>query len=251
VPDRPWTSNRGFGPAFVIVLLVLGFILAAALIQERLRERELPEHGEELARLIEARRRDVRELSEEASGLSQRLQEIQHREIRASERAGRLALDLERLRGATGLVEVQGPGIVVELSDSATAPRSLAEETDLRIQDVDLQLVANALWRSGAEAVAVNGHRLSSRTAIRRAGSQILVNFRPVASPYRVAAIGDPEQLGRGVASSDLAEQFAVWEEVYGLGFGLRAQESMTLPPFPGLGELRWARPAEPRVDLR
>jgi uncharacterized protein YlxW (UPF0749 family) len=244
VPGRSWTSDRGFGPAFLIVLLVLGFIVSAALIQERLRERELPQRGEELARLIEARRRDVRDLSEEASGLSRRLQEIQHREIQASERAGRLALDLERLRAAAGLVEVRGPGIVVELSDSPRVPRSLAEETDLRIQDVDLQLVANALWRSGAEAVAVNGHRLASTTAIRRAGSQILVNFRPVASPYLVSAIGDPEALGRGIASSDLAEQFGVWEEVYGLGFALRVQEDVMLPPFPGLGELRWAHPA-------
>jgi uncharacterized protein YlxW (UPF0749 family) len=231
----------------VIVLLVLGFIVAAGLVQERLRERELPERGEELARLIEARRRDVRELSDEASDLSVRLEEIQHREIRASERAGRLALELERLRAATGLVEVRGPGIVVELTDSARVPRSLAEETDLRIQDVDLQLVANALWRSGAEAVAVNGHRLASTTAIRRAGSQILVNFRPVASPYRVAAIGDSDDLGRGVASSELAQQFAVWEEVYGLGFGLRVQEAVTLPPLPGMGELRWASPAGSR----
>jgi uncharacterized protein YlxW (UPF0749 family) len=246
VPGRPWTSNRGFGPGFVIVLLVLGFIVAAGLVQERLRERELPERGKELARLIEARRRDVRELSDEASDLSVRLEEIQHREIRASERAGRLALDLEWLRAAAGLSELRGPGIVVELTDSPRAPRSLAEETDLRIQDVDLQLLANALWRSGAEAVAVNGHRLASTTAIRRAGSQILVNLRPVVSPYRVAAIGDPDDLGRGVASSDLAEQFAVWEEVYGLGFGLRVQEAVTLPPFPGMGELRWARPAGP-----
>jgi uncharacterized protein YlxW (UPF0749 family) len=247
VPGRPWTSERGFGPGFVVVLLLLGFVAAAGLVQERLRERDLPERGEELARLIEARRRDVRELSGEAADLSDRLEEIQHREIRASERAGRLALDLEQLRAATGLSAVRGPGIVIELADSARTPRSLAEESDLRIQDLDIQLVANALWRSGAEAVAVNGHRLVSTTAIRRAGSQILVNLRPVASPYRVAAIGDPEALGRGLASSDLAEQFAVWEEVYGLGFGVRIQEDVTLPQLPGFGDLRWARPTRAR----
>jgi uncharacterized protein YlxW (UPF0749 family) len=228
----------------VVVLLLLGFIVAAGLVQERLRERQLPERGEELSVLIEARRRDVRGLSREATALSQRLGEIQQREIAASERAGRLTRDLERVRAAAGLAALRGPGVVVELTDSPRAARSLAEETDLSIQDVDLQLVANALWRAGAEAVAVNGHRLVATTAIRRAGAQILVNFRPVASPYRVAAIGDREALGRGIASSELAEQFAVWEEVYGLGFGVQPQEVVVVPPLLETGELRWARPA-------
>lgn len=241
--DRPWTTNRGSGPGFVVVLVLVGFIVTTGLVQERLRERQIPERGEELTRLIEARRRDVRELSEEASSLSQRLTEIQQREIRASERAGRLSRDLERVRVAAGLAELRGTGIVVELADSARAPQSLADETDLRIQDVDLQLLANALWRSGAEAVAVNGHRLVATTAIRKAGTQILVNFRPVTSPYRVAAIGNPEALARGIESSDLAEQFAVWEEVYGLGFTMHAQEAVVLPALSELGGFRWATP--------
>jgi uncharacterized protein YlxW (UPF0749 family) len=227
----------------VVVLLLLGFIVAAGLVQERLRERQLPERGEELTALIEARRRDVRDLSGEAAALSQRLEAIQQREIAASERAGRLARDLERVKAAAGLAGLRGQGTVVELTDSARPARSLAEETDLSIQDVDLQLVVNALWRAGAEAVAVNGHRLVTTTAIRRAGAQILVNFRPVASPYRVSAIGDQEALGDGIASSDLAEQFAVWEEVYGLGFGVRPQEMVMVPPLPEGGDLRWARP--------
>jgi uncharacterized protein YlxW (UPF0749 family) len=243
VSGRPWTSSRGFGPGFVVVLLLLGFIVAAGLVQERLRERQLPERGEELSALIEARRRDVRELSRDAATLSQRLGEIQQHEIAASERAGRLARDLERVRAAAGLAGLRGPGVVVELTDSPRPARSLAEETDLAIQDVDLQLLVNALWRGGAEAVAVNGHRLVSTTAIRRAGAQILVNFRPVASPYRVTAIGDREALGREIASSELAEQFAVWEEVYGLGFGIKPQEVVTVPPLPESGGLRWARP--------
>jgi uncharacterized protein YlxW (UPF0749 family) len=243
VSGRPWTPRRRFGPGFVVVLLLVGFIVAAGLVQERLRERQLPERGEELSALIETRRRDVRDLSREAAALSRKLGEIQQREIAASERAGRLTRDLERMKAAAGLAGLRGPGVVVELTDSPRPARSLAEETDLSIQDVDLQLVVNALWRAGAEAVAVNGHRLVATTAIRKAGAQILVNFRPVASPYRVSAIGDREALGNGIASSDLAEQFAVWQEVYGLGFGVRPQAEVMVPSLPESGNLRWARP--------
>jgi uncharacterized protein YlxW (UPF0749 family) len=244
VAGRPWTSNRGFGPGFLLVLVLLGFVLTAAVVQERLRERDLPQQAEDLARLVEARRSDVRQLASEASGLSARLERIQRQEIRSSRQAGRLAGDLRRLQAAAGLAEVRGPGVVVELTDSPESPRSLAEETDHRIQDVDLHLVVNALWRAGAEAVAVNGQRVVATTAIRRAGSQVLVNLRPVASPYRVAAIGDPEALQSGLSASDLADQFAVWSEVYGLGFEVRTQPELALSAPPGTADLRWARPA-------
>src|SRR5690625_7345434 len=64
-----------------------------------------------------------------------------------------------------------------------------------RVQDLDLQVLANALWSSGAEAVAINGHRLSSVSAIRSAGPAILVDLAPLARPYVVEAVGDPEDM--------------------------------------------------------
>ncbi len=58
--------------------------------------------------------------------------------------------------------------------------------------DIDLQILANGLWQAGAEAVAINGHRLSTLTAIRAAGEAITVDYRSLTRPYRVEAIGDP-----------------------------------------------------------
>ena len=43
----------------------------------------------------------------------------------------------------------------------------------------DLQIVVNGLWDAGAEAISVNGQRLTSKSAIRFAGQAILVNYRP------------------------------------------------------------------------
>ena len=49
----------------------------------------------------------------------------------------------------------------------------------------DLQIVVNGLWASGAEAVSVNGQRLTSKAAIRFAGQAILVNYRPLTRALR------------------------------------------------------------------
>jgi uncharacterized protein YlxW (UPF0749 family) len=151
---------------------------------------------------------------------------------------------VEDLRAPAGLAPVAGPGVVVELTDSPDAPRTRGDQTDLLIQDVDLQLVANALWSSGAEALAVNGRRVTATTAIRQAGGRVLVNFDAVASPYRVAAIGDPDGLRRGLAASEVARQFGLWREIYGLGFSVRAEDAVQIPALGPVRPLSFARPA-------
>ena len=67
------------------------------------------------------------------------------------------------------------------------------------MRDDDLQLVVNALWAAGAEAISINGQRLGPTTAIRFAGEAVLVDFRPVTNPYEISAIGDPDTLSLDV----------------------------------------------------
>lgn len=47
-----------------------------------------------------------------------------------------------------------------------------------RVLDMDLQILTDGLWQAGAEAISVNGHRLSALTAIRGAGEAITVDNR-------------------------------------------------------------------------
>lgn len=237
------SAGPGRRPALVLpaILMLLGFLVAAAVAEERVREREFPGQVAELLRLIEARRTAIADLAGEAEDLSRRLERA-----RSSAAAGSSTLRdtlerIERLRLSAGLAPVEGPGLVVEVQDSQDAPATREDVTDLRIQDVDLQLIVNAMWRAGAEAVAVNGLRVVATTAIREAGGTILVNFSPVTSPYRVSAIGDPRELRTAIAESEIGQQFDVWEEAYGLGFSVRADD-LSVPGLAADVDLRWAR---------
>lgn len=102
-------------------------------------------------------------------------------------------------------VAVQGPGLVVVLSDPSGNANTSASKAK-RIMDSDVQLVVNELWAGGAEAIVVNGQRLSATTAIREAGDVILVNYSPVQSPYRIAAIGPAAQMREQLNSSAAAK---------------------------------------------
>lgn len=122
-----------------------------------------------------------------------------------------------------GAVPVTGPGIVITLDDGG------ATSEDSQVHDFDLQVLVNALWASGAEAIAVNGQRLSATTAIRTAGAAILVNLVPVAGPYQIEAIGDPSDLQVQLARTRAAGHLAVLRDTYGVDTGIGTSESLTL----------------------
>jgi uncharacterized protein YlxW (UPF0749 family) len=155
----------------------------------------------------------------------------------AAERA--LSEELDRLALATGAARVRGPGLVVRVDD-AEEP---GDDGSGRINDVDLQAVVNALWASGAEAVAVNGRRVSALTAIRAAGEAILVDYEPVTAPYEVAAVGDADRMEPAFADSAEARRFRTWVDAFGIEFAVRRADALDLPGSETT-TLRHARPA-------
>lgn len=238
-------EDRIQGLLIPAILLLIGFLVTSALLEEGRREAQLPSRSAELLDLIRTREASIAELSTRASSIASRLRELQRSDAQESDQLRGILAEVDRLRLAASTGPARGPGVVVELADSGSSPQTRGELTDLRIQDVDLRLVVNALWQSGAEAVAVNGHRIGSTSAIRSAGDRILVNFDPVASPFRVSAIGDPEGLESGLQETEISQQFDVWTQVYGLGFTVRTSRALQLPALEVSDTLEWARPVE------
>jgi uncharacterized protein YlxW (UPF0749 family) len=165
---------------------------------------------------------------------------------------GQRALDeLARAEQGAAAVPVTGPGLLVTLANAdPTADEDPVgggtddEEAFTRVADGDLQLVVNALWAAGAEAVSINGQRLGPTSAIRFAGEAVLVDFRPVTNPYEVSAIGDPDDVsGRFLASPEV-QALAAFAETYDLTFEFAPEDELSLPPA-GTPELRVARVAE------
>ncbi|MBD0688704.1 hypothetical protein BG452_24215 [Streptomyces sp. CBMA123] len=157
------------------------------------------------------------------------------------------------LTGEVGLGEVTGPGVKLVLEDAAGTggggnvdPRAgQGFSNSGRLRDRDLQLVVNGLWGSGAEAVSINGQRLTALSAIRAAGEAVLVDNRPLVPPYNLQAIGDGPKL-LGAFERDMAGQYLrLLQEKYGIKSTLSTQKSLTLPAAVGV-TLRTAQPVTP-----
>jgi uncharacterized protein YlxW (UPF0749 family) len=133
----------------------------------------------------------------------------------ATQRATADALGV--LEPAAGAATATGPGLRVQIADAADAdagPRGSGQRGAGGVTDQDLAAIVNALWAGHATAIAIGGVRLSATSPIRTAGGAILVDFQPVASPYRIDALGVPAALlaaffgsgpGRLLADGDLS----------------------------------------------
>ena len=103
----------------------------------------------------------------------------------------------------SGATAVQGPGVKLVVDDAKDSrsgrrrarARAVGFSDTGRVRDRDMQRVVNGLWESGAEAIAINGQRLTALSAIRAAGDAILVDNRPLVPPYTVLAVGDGKRL--------------------------------------------------------
>lgn len=135
-----------------------------------------------------------------------------------------------------GMIPVTGPGIIIEISDAADMSGS-----EGMVFDSDLSRLVNGLRQAGAEAVAINGRRITALTPIRTAGTAITVDYVSLSPPYRVEAIGDPATLTGRFARTGAAAWWKYISDNYGIGFSIvESDEALVLPADPGM-QLRYS----------
>ncbi|MFF2542222.1 DUF881 domain-containing protein [Kitasatospora sp. NPDC058063] len=160
------------------------------------------------------------------------------------------------LSGAVGLGPVAGPGLKLVLEDATGTgaggnvdPRAgQGFSNSGRLRDRDLQLVVNGLWGSGAEAIAINGQRLTALSAIRAAGEAVLVDNRPLVPPYSIQAVGDGPKLLTAFEKDMAGQYLRLLQEQYGIKSTLSVQKNLTLPAAVGV-TLRTAQPVTPETS--
>jgi uncharacterized protein YlxW (UPF0749 family) len=229
-------------PALVLVLALLGFgIVTAAQAATETRKAEQPAK-ERLIALIQQRRAQIGDLDKAVGDLRGQLSGEQKRVSRANHTVRENTRVQSTLAAQAGTSAVKGSGLRVKVSDADSVPDDATEAEAYRISDLDLQLLVNALWGAGAEAIAVNGNRIVATTSIREAGETIVVNFRPLSPPYRIDAIGAD---GTRFGASAIAGQMRHWHKLFGLGFSTQHVDTMTVPAFAGRVGIDVATPKE------
>jgi len=105
--------------------------------------------------------------------------------------------------------------------------------------------VVNALWKGGAQGVKVMDQRLISTSAVRCVGNTLILQGRVYSPPYKIQAVGDPGKLKQSLADSKAIQNYMVYVNVYGLGWNVVDDGTVTLPGYSGTVDLQYAKPVE------
>ncbi len=156
---------------------------------------------------------------------------------------GSMQNELEKARNYSNYNRVQGPGVIITLNDSQ---QEVAEGEDVAwylIHDIDILEIVNELRSAGAEAISINGERVTSTTSIRCGGPTINIDGKRHAVPFIIKAIGDPKALeASAVAPESYIELYMGYT---GIQVEIQKVEKLIIDGYYGRNKLLYQRKAE------
>lgn len=207
------------GASVLVVTLACGLLFAISAQTKRSAARAgAAEPG--IVSLVRTAQSKVDRLSTQVAALTDEVASYSKDSLHASNEAVKPAALVES--------PVTGPGVTITLTDAPTQtlPEG-ATPNDLVIHQQDIEDVMNALWSAGAEAMTVQGVRVTSRTVIRCIGNVILIDGRSYSPPYIVSAIGDPDELGSRVNADPRILNYKAYVALYGLGWDMTTEDAL------------------------
>ena len=218
-------QRKHIGVVGAVVMALFAVLVMTAAVQtsrnavaDESERRELVEQVDQARNQVEGNRDRVLALQSEVSRL-------QARQLRNDTSAKGL-LDTIRLLGMrAGTIPVRGPGVRVVADDAPGADNARNQ-----VLDSDLQRLVNGLWEAGAEAISLNGQRLTNLSTIRLAGGAITVNARSLRRPYVVSAIGNKDTLPARFAESSSGQAWLDLQREVGLQLDITPVSSLRLP---------------------
>lgn len=224
-----------------LVALLLGLVMAiqvrsAAGVDDALPDLRVSEMRAVLMETIQQNQllvRDIEDLREQVR---------QYEEIATSGKSSMelLRRELEAARMLAGLLDVEGPGLTITLTDSQVSDKLGENPNVYLIHDEDLLRIVNVLSAAGAEAIAINDQRLLATTEIHCAGPTISINNVRVGAPFVIKAIGNPATM-----ESSLLMREGVVETLgyFGIGINIKRETSMLVPAFKRPVRFDYAKP--------
>ena len=215
------------------VCMVLGFMLAV-----QFRTTQDIKAATPLQR-VEVLTERLQKLETENDDLRSELQDLKSNAVAGS--GEKLSEDMLMISGGVAL---EGPGIIVTIDDSAKGAQELKKADDLNlylVHDEDLLKVVNELRAAGAEAISLNGQRLTATSEIRCAGPIVSVNNVRSAPPFEIRAIGNIKDLENAInMRGGVADTLKVW----GIHMELASSEKVWIPAYKNAMRYKYAAAA-------
>ena len=127
--------------------------------------------------------------------------------------ANELYNEIQKYDIIIGSKDLSGPGVEIELSDSTKELQPGDNINNYIIHNSDVLSIINTLKAYGAEAIALNGYKLSWDSQIDCAGPVIYIDDFIAGAPFVIEAIGDQDTLYAGLESEDsIVQLLRYWD---------------------------------------
>ena len=217
--------RRRVGPLGALVMVAFAVLVVTAGAQTSRNSGTDQEERTELAGQVSDARGQLQQDRDRLRALQAETDRRQAQELSSNRSADGLRSRLRTLQSLTGTGAVQGQGVRV-VADDAPGASSARNE----VLDSDLQRLVNGFWAAGAEAIAIDGQRLTTLSTIRLAGGAITVNARSLRKPYVLTIIGDQDTLPARFAETSSGQAWLDLQRQVGLRLTITPEDQLRLP---------------------
>jgi uncharacterized protein YlxW (UPF0749 family) len=221
--DTSSTSRIGVVGALVMALFAVLVVTAA--VQTSRNSVSNEKERRELVGQVDQARSQVDGDRSRLTSLQQEVRRLQTQQLSSDSSAQGVLATIKLLGMRTGTIAVRGPGVRVVADDAPGA-----DSARNQVLDSDLQKLVNGLWEAGAEAISLNGQRLTNLSTIRLAGKAITVNAHSLRRPYVINAIGNKDTLPARFAETSSGQAWLDLEREVGLRLKITPVSSLRLP---------------------
>lgn len=139
---------------------------------------------------------------------------------------------VDDLRARAGLVAMHGPGVEVDLANGVPGVDAGGGQGYL-VNYQDVQDVVNLLFDQGAEAIAVDGRRITPLTAFSGSAGQVVIDQGPpLASPIKVYAVGDRNRMQAALDDPSALPDIRARQVQFGLHLTFTGASDLALPAY-------------------
>jgi uncharacterized protein YlxW (UPF0749 family) len=225
-PAEPQRSSAGAG--LLAAAVIFGVMIGVSALRTEQNRPQADAERAEIVDQIHIRQDRLDAMHRQLTDLQDQVTTLQT-ELSSDVNSGRsVSSQLRSLGAASGALAVTGPGMVITVddADSSQGPGGT-------ILDTDLQGLVNGLWEAGAEAIAIDGYRLTTLTAIRFAGEAITVDYRSLTPPYVITAIGDPGTMPARLLQTPAGQTWLGLRTNFGISFETEVKDKLLIPADP------------------
>ncbi|MGG7324062.1 DUF881 domain-containing protein [Clostridium baratii] len=151
---------------------------------------------------IDSLKKEKEELQNKNNAINEELKKLEDAAAKEGNVGKEIKNQLDSARMHLGLVDVSGPGVIIKITPKTSIFGSSSDETGRSISEEELIHIVNLLWYSKAEAISINGYRVTPQTGIKNSSNYIWIGSAGKVSskePITIKAIGDKARLNVGL----------------------------------------------------